>query len=104
MTRLSIVLAATLVLGGDLFAQAVPEDAQAAKVPMAYRRTPQLRVDPFRHVMIPHWGLVISGGGLVGNEPLTPRLGQSLGLDGHDTSHLYQLGTQGNPFHGGGGS
>jgi hypothetical protein len=71
MTRLSIVLAATLVFGGDLLAQAVPEDAQAAKVPMAYRRTPQLRVDPFRHVTIPHWGLVISGGGLVGNNTVT---------------------------------
>ena len=71
MKRLSIILAATLVLGGDLAAQAVPEDAQASKVPMAYRRTPQLRVDPFRHVMIPHWGLVISGGGLVGNNTVT---------------------------------
>ena len=36
---------------------------------------------------------------LAGDEPATPRLGQSLGLDGHDTSHLYQLGTQSNPFH-----
>ena len=73
MRRLSfiLVLAATLPLGGELFAQAVPEDAQAAKVPMAYRRTPQLRVDPFRHVMIPHWGLVISGGGLAGNNTVT---------------------------------
>jgi len=71
MKRLSIALAATLVLGGDLLAQAVPEGAQATKVPMAYRRTPQLRVDPFRHVMIPHWGLVISGGGLAGNNTVT---------------------------------
>ena len=71
MKRLSIVLAATLVFGGDLLAQAVPQDAQATKVPMAYRRTPQLRVDPFRHVMIPHWGLVISGGGLAGNNTVS---------------------------------
>jgi hypothetical protein len=71
MKRLSILLAATLVFGGDLLAQAVPEDAQATKVPMAYRRTPQLRVDPFRHVMIPHWGLVISGGGVVGNNTVS---------------------------------
>ena len=28
-----------------------------------------------------------------------PRLGQSMGFDGHDTSHLYQLGTTENPFH-----
>jgi hypothetical protein len=71
MKRLSIVLAATLVFGGDLLAQAVPEDAQAGKVPMAYRRTPQLRVDPFRHVTIPHWGLVISGGGVAGNNTVS---------------------------------
>ena len=44
------------------------------------------------------------GGGLVGGEPAVPRLGQSMGLDAHDTSHLYQLGTSRNPFHGGGGS
>ena len=36
---------------------------------------------------------------LVGDDPATPRLGQSMGLDGHDTSHLYQLGNQSNPFH-----
>jgi hypothetical protein len=71
MKRLSIALAATLVFGGDLLAQAVPEDAQATNVPMAYRRTPQLRVDPFRHVMIPHWGLVVSGGGVVGNNTVS---------------------------------
>jgi hypothetical protein len=72
MKRLSILMAATLVFGGDLLqAQAVPEGAQASKVPMAYRRTPQLRVDPFRHVMIPHWGLVISGGALAGNNTVT---------------------------------
>lgn len=71
MKRLSIVLAATLLLAGDLVAQAVPEGSRASRVPMAYRRTPQLRVDPFRHVMIPHWGLVISGGGLVGNNTVS---------------------------------
>ena len=36
---------------------------------------------------------------LVGDDPTVPRLGQSMGLDGHDTSHLYQLGNQSNPFH-----
>jgi hypothetical protein len=71
MRRLSIFLAVTLVFGGDLPAQAVPEDAQAGKVPMAYRRTPQFRVDPFRHAMIPHWGLVISGGGVAGNNTVS---------------------------------
>ncbi len=71
MKRLSLTLAATLLVGGDVLAQAVPEGSQAADVPMAYRRTPQLRVDPFRHVMIPHWGLVISGGGLAGNNTVS---------------------------------
>jgi hypothetical protein len=45
-----------------LAAQAVPEGAQARGVDMGYRRTSQFRVDPFRYAMIPHWGLIISGG------------------------------------------
>ena len=34
-----------------------------------------------------------------GEEPATARLGESLGIDQHGTSHLYQLGTDSNPFH-----
>jgi hypothetical protein len=65
-----MAVAATLVCG-ELAAQAVPEDAQAAKVPMAYRRIPSVRVDPFRHLTIPHWGLVISGAGVASNNSMT---------------------------------
>jgi len=42
------------------------------------------------------------GGGVVGAEPSTPRLGASMNLDAHDTSHLVQQGNQENMFHGAG--
>jgi hypothetical protein len=71
MRRAILVAAAACLAAADLPAQAVPEGSQASKVPEAYRRTPQLRVDPFRHVMFPHWGLVISGGGIAGNNTVT---------------------------------
>ncbi len=61
------------VAAGELVAQAVPEGSQAARVQRAYRRTPHLRIDPFRHAMIPHWGLVFSGGAQVGNNAFTIR-------------------------------
>lgn len=32
-------------------------------------------------------------------EPLPPRLGQAMGMDGHDASHLIQQGSGRNPFH-----
>jgi hypothetical protein len=49
MTRAALLLTAALVAGGSLHAQAVPEGSQASKVPQAYRRTPTVRVDPFRN-------------------------------------------------------
>ncbi len=69
MRRATIFLTVPLLCGvaPQLGAQAVPEGSQATRVEMGYRRTPQLRIDPFRHAMIPHWGLVISGGALIEN-------------------------------------
>jgi hypothetical protein len=49
-------------LAGSLTAQAVPETSAAQRIEPGYRRTPSLRNDPFRHVMIPHWGMVFSVG------------------------------------------
>ncbi len=69
---------------------------------MLETRTVDSNGDGVKEIVIDAARIADDGGGLVGNEPATPRLGQSMGLDGHDTSHLYQLGTQGNPFHGGG--
>jgi len=66
---------------------------------MMETRTEDANGDGVREIVIDSARIGDDGGGLVGNEPATPRLGQSMGLDGHDTSHLYQLGTQGNPFH-----
>jgi hypothetical protein len=71
MRRAAFLVSVMTLAAAQLAAQAVPEGSQAAKVPPAYRRTPQLRVDPFRHVMFPHWGLVISGGAIGGSNTLT---------------------------------
>jgi hypothetical protein len=68
--RLVLIAVGTTVAVGQLGAQAVPENAQAARVEPAYRRTPTFRIDPFRHAMIPHWGFVFSGGALGENNTL----------------------------------
>jgi len=49
-------------LGSNLAAQTIPEGSQAARIDIGYLRSPHFRVDPFRHVFIPHWGLVTSLG------------------------------------------
>ncbi|MFQ5704901.1 MAG: hypothetical protein ACE5HT_12875 [Gemmatimonadales bacterium] len=56
------MLAVAVVTVADLAAQAVPENSQASRIDPGYLRPPHLRIDPFRHVMIPHWGVVFSGG------------------------------------------
>ena len=78
MTRAALLLTAALVAGGSLHAQAVPEGSQADKVPQAYRRTPTVRIDPFRNVMVPHWGLVITGAGIAGNNSMSFREARAL--------------------------
>jgi hypothetical protein len=70
MRRAFLVLALLPVAVAPLAAQAVPEGSQASKVDAGYRRTPTFRVDPFRHAMIPHWGLVFSGGAAGENNTL----------------------------------
>lgn len=71
---------------GALLAQAVPESSQATRVEDAYRRTPTLRFDPFRHVVIPHWGFVISAGGEGENNALNfSDAGALLLLNKHDS-------------------
>ena len=63
MTRRLLMAAAVLSLWTmDAAAQLVPEGSQAARVDMGYRRMSSFRIDPFRHVMIPHWGFVFSVG------------------------------------------
>ncbi len=63
-------LALGSALAGTAGAQTIPDGAQATKVQSAYRRTPSFRIDPFRHVSIPHWGFVISAGASGGNNAL----------------------------------
>jgi hypothetical protein len=64
MRRALGVLGLLPLAAARLPAQAVPDSSQAAHVQPAYHRTPTFRIDPFRHAMIPHWGLVFSAGGL----------------------------------------
>lgn len=68
---------------------------------MLETRTVDANGDGVREIVADVSRIADDGGGVLGNEPATPRLGQSMGLDAHDTSHLYQLGTQDNLFHGG---
>ena len=63
MMRRTVVIAAVLAFSAtDASAQLVSESSQAARVDIGYRRPSSFRVDPFRHVMIPHWGFVFSVG------------------------------------------
>jgi hypothetical protein len=63
MMRRTVVTAAVLAFSAmDASAQLVPETSQASRVDLGYRRPSSFRVDPFRHVMIPHWGFVFSVG------------------------------------------
>ena len=70
MSRVVLAAAIFALTGSSLTAQAVPEGSQASSVASGYRRPIQLRMDPFRHVLIPHWGFVMSAGGFGGNNSL----------------------------------
>ena len=70
MKRLLLAAAASIAAVSAAGAQTIPEGSQAAKVQSAYRRTPSFRIDPFRHVSIPHWGFVASAGASGGNNTL----------------------------------
>ncbi len=70
MRRLMIAAAILAVSTTDTSAQLVPQTSQAARVDIGYRRASSFRVDPFRHVMIPHWGFVFSFGGTGENSVL----------------------------------
>ena len=61
---------AVVAVAPALSAQAVPEASQANKIPIGYRRAPLFDVDPFRNVMIPKWGLVVTVGGSGRNNTL----------------------------------
>jgi hypothetical protein len=71
MMRRTVVIAAVVAFSAtDASAQLVSEGSQAARVDIGYRRPSSFRVDPFRHVMIPHWGFVFSVGGTGENSVL----------------------------------
>ncbi len=62
-------------------------------------RTEDQNNDNVREIVLDVARIADEGGGLVGEIPDTPRLGGEMGLDAHDTSHLYQLGTIENIHH-----
>ncbi len=64
---LTVFVAAAAMLGGDLAAQGISQSSPAAPVGLGYQRASHLRFDPFRHVMIPHWGFVVSAGASAAN-------------------------------------
>ncbi len=70
MRRILLTVAILTVSTTETSAQLVPETSQAARVDMGYRRASSFRVDPFRHIMIPHWGFVFSVGGTGENSVL----------------------------------
>ncbi len=70
MTRVASLALVCSLLAGTAAAQTVPDGSPALEVPSAFRRGPQFRIDPFRHVAVPHWGFVIEGGGIAGNNAL----------------------------------
>ncbi len=77
---------AAVVLSAPLAGQAVPQESQAARVEQGYRRTPQFRVDPFRHMFIPHWGFVFSVGATAENNSINFRdLGALMFLNDRDS-------------------
>jgi hypothetical protein len=70
MKRAWIMLVAALIPIGELNAQAEAPRPNDSSVASAYRRTPHLRNDPFRHVMVPRWGVVFSFGAAAENNAL----------------------------------
>jgi hypothetical protein len=73
MRALSFTVLGLLVVTSTAAAQAIPENAPAARVPTELRRPPHVRMDPFRYVLVPHWGLVFDVGALAGNNALNLR-------------------------------
>ncbi len=71
-------IAVTSFLGARLQAQAVPDNSAAARVQLGYRRPLNYRVDPFRHMFNPGWGLTISTGAWAENNSLNIRDARAL--------------------------
>jgi Flp pilus assembly pilin Flp len=63
-------------------------------------RREDINADGINEIVVDSAGITHEGGGEVGQN--VSRLGRGLGIDNHDASHLYQLGSHQNPFDGGG--
>ena len=60
------------------------------------RETELIELNVYLHDLI---STAFGDSAVVGEQGNTPRLGASLNIDRHGTSHLYQLGSDTNPFH-----
>ncbi len=81
-------MACALLIGVPmgLAAQDLPTRDATDDVPTGYRRTPRTRIDPFTHILIPHWGLVVSGGAVAENNSVNLNdLGALLYLNKQDS-------------------
>ena len=54
-TLVIAMVAASAVVAAGLDAQTVPENSQAARVDIGYRRPPTFRIDPFTNLHVPGW-------------------------------------------------
>lgn len=70
MRRIVWLALGAALSAASLEAQAVPEGSQAARLNLAFRRSPYVGVDPFRHVFSPRWGLVFQTSGAGWNSAL----------------------------------
>lgn len=89
MTRATAVVALVVsLLGVELQAQAIPDNAQATRVSSGYRRPLDYRVDPFRHTFLPGWGLVISAGAWAENNAFSVKDARALQYIGDNDTLL----------------
>ena len=66
---------------------------------MIETKTGDINNDGVKEITLDTARIADEGGAIVGGEPAVPRLGQTLGTDGHGSSHLYQHGSKTNPYH-----
>ena len=86
MRRTLVIAAVAAAMAGGLRAQTVPDNSQAAKIDVGYRRPPTFRIDPFTNLHVPHWGFVLNVGGTAANNSVNLNdVGALIFLSGEDT-------------------
>ena len=93
MKRFLAVAGFTVALSGaDVWAQAVPDHSQASQIESGYRRPLNYRMDPFRNIFAPRWGVVIAAGAWAENNSLNLKDVRALEyIDNNDTLLITDL-------------